>query len=62
MQKNQDICVICSDEKRNVIFYKCGHKITCMKCASRLKAQFNPLKCPFCRQNVVDIIRTYEDL
>jgi len=48
-------------EERNATFYKCGHKITCMKCASILKKKSNPMKCPFCREVVLDVIKTYND-
>ena len=61
MLKNEDLCVVCLEEKRNAIFYKCGHKITCMRCASSMKIRSNPLKCPLCRQIVVDVIKTYEN-
>jgi len=39
-------CLVCSDNKRDVIFQPCSHIVTCHLCASRVK------KCLLCKEKV----------
>ena len=52
-------CVICETEKKNSIFYKCGHKVVCSFCAKNLKDKYQA-KCPICRAAIIDIIQEYQ--
>lgn len=51
-------CKICILKEANAVFYKCGHSSVCFECASRIRSQTN--KCPFCKSDIEDIIRTYK--
>lgn len=58
---NQEICVICLNNRRNTAFNPCGHYLCCNECASELfnKYTFAKPGCPICRkecQNFVKII------
>ncbi|XP_061176119.1 E3 ubiquitin-protein ligase XIAP-like [Saccostrea echinata] len=50
--KDQFICKICMDERVGVVFTPCGHIVTCSKCSKSLR------KCPICRENIRDKVRT----
>lgn len=60
LDNDKAMCVICTKEQRNATFYRCGHKISCISCAKTLKSQSHPMKCPICREVVVDIIKSYD--
>lgn len=51
-----DICKICfeDDKKVECAFVKCGHMLTCLSCAGRLK------QCPVCRSDVEQILKLYK--
>lgn len=51
----EEKCVICLEEKVNIIFICCGHICTCsIECAKPLK------KCPICKIKIKDIIEKEE--
>lgn len=53
---NEDeLCIICFDEKRDACFVNCGHMKTCMTCAESLD------KCPVCRKEKLQVIKVYKD-
>ena len=54
-----EACVICYQNPKNTVFYKCGHKCVCSECADQFK-KFYEDKCPICRQKVLDVIRQYD--
>jgi len=43
-----DECMVCSDQKRNILFTPCGHVTVCSGCSSRVK------KCLLCKEFVDD--------
>ncbi len=43
-----DECMVCSDQKREVVALPCGHITTCSGCAERVK------KCLICREFIDD--------
>ena len=43
-----DECLVCSDQKRDVLFVPCGHVTVCHACSDRVK------KCLLCREFVDD--------
>ncbi|CAD8091863.1 unnamed protein product [Paramecium sonneborni] len=51
-----EMCAICLSEKRNIIFYRCGHKVCCKKCSEALKKR----NCPICRADIQDCIKEYD--
>ncbi|CAD8174868.1 unnamed protein product [Paramecium octaurelia] len=51
-----EMCVICLSEKRNIVFYKCGHKVCCRKCSQAFKYK----SCPMCRAEIQDLIQEYD--
>ncbi|KAK3098546.1 hypothetical protein FSP39_020516 [Pinctada imbricata] len=46
-------CKVCLDKQVRITFQPCGHLAACDACASRLT------KCPVCRANIRDRIKTY---
>lgn len=56
-KEDESLCVICLCEKRDVIFYKCGHLAACHDCAQQLKK--HQKGCPICRQPILDIVKVY---
>ena len=41
-----DLCTICFDRVRNVIFWPCLHFGLCEECSEKVE------RCPFCRENI----------
>lgn len=50
-QSEDDECVVCFDNLREVTFQPCEHNICCKDCAERILKKDNPL-CPFCRAKI----------
>lgn len=46
---DENICIVCYDEKRNCFFIPCGHCATCYSCAKRITEDENK-SCPICRR------------
>jgi hypothetical protein len=46
-------CKICLDEDINVVFLPCGHLVCCTVCAPALN------RCPICRANIREVVKTY---
>lgn len=46
------LCVVCQDAKKNVLFLPCAHVCVCEGCRVRL----NPYRCPMCKQNVENFV------
>ncbi|XP_009616362.1 E3 ubiquitin-protein ligase APD1 [Nicotiana tabacum] len=46
---DENICIVCFDEKRNCFFIPCGHCATCHACAKRITEEENK-NCPICRR------------
>lgn len=47
------MCIICYDSQRDVMFYPCGHVISCKRCARGITT------CYMCRKDVIDITAFY---
>lgn len=57
----QQLCAICMERRKNVVFYKCGHKVCCDICSDQLRRKSYFLaNCPMCREPIEDIIREYQ--
>lgn len=52
-------CIICCDNKKNVVFGPCGHFMSCNDCAQTINNQKG--KCPMCR-GTISVIIDYDDL
>lgn len=56
--KNTDIlCITCCSTNRNALFQPCGHLVSCIECAKKIKDGTN--KCCVCRTTITDIITTF---
>ena len=51
--KEAPICKICMDNEVDLVLLPCGHLISCVNCAHKLK------DCPVCRQFIKRIVRTF---
>ena len=51
-----DECLVCSDQRRNVLFAPCGHITVCSGCSPRVK------KCLLCKEYVDDNYTSLEVL
>ena len=47
-EKCLDECIVCSDQKRDILFLPCGHITVCHHCSARVK------KCFICKEYVDD--------
>lgn len=55
----EQLCAVCKDKKRDALFLPCKDLKMCEDCASQLRASFpegTPMKCPFCKAIVLDVI------
>ena len=53
--KSNGVCMICNNNRKESIFYPCGHRCVCYNCAVMYFSVFK--KCPKCRENAKCIIR-----
>ena len=51
--EEQKLCKICMDDVICMVFFPCGHLISCTNCASSLKI------CPICRKLIEGSLKTY---
>lgn len=52
-----NLCIICCERKKNVIFLPCRHQKCCEECSSELAARAHDrIECPCCKQTVMDTI------
>jgi hypothetical protein len=47
------LCKICLEQELGTVFLPCGHIMTCVKCAIMFT------DCPFCRQEIKGVVRTF---
>ena len=59
MVEDNQLCVICSTNKIDTVFYPCGHKSACYECSLIIKKNYK-MECPMCRQPIKDLIRVFE--
>lgn len=53
-------CIVCADQRANVLFLPCRHMKCCTDCSSKLAAEnVNNFACPYCKQLVLDTIVAY---
>jgi hypothetical protein len=48
---DQDLCIICMDNKKSIVFLPCTHMHTCQECSNQLD------NCPVCRGNILKKIK-----
>ncbi|GLJ14836.1 hypothetical protein SUGI_0241350 [Cryptomeria japonica] len=53
----ENVCVICFEDKKDSIFQPCGHFATCYGCGLRIKEASN--QCPICRNDIQDIKKIF---
>lgn len=55
------VCVICFDEKRDVVFKPCGHIVTCHSCAGQLRSSGRPFckRCPICKREIDEFFKIF---
>ena len=51
---NNNLCIICQSNDKESVFFPCGHRCTCYKCAVYYFEVYK--KCPKCEQNSTGII------
>lgn len=51
--KDEDLCVICMENRINCVILRCGHLAICTNCGKSLT------KCPICQQNISEIVQTF---
>lgn len=47
-------CIICFSEEKNIVFISCGHYVCCNNCA--IECTKNNNKCPVCRKTVTHLV------
>lgn len=53
----EDLCIICLDNKRNMLILPCRHFCLCFTCSTRFFYDHD--NCPICRQEIVDTVKVY---
>ena len=48
LEDRPDFCVVCTEQKRTVLYLPCKHCVTCSNCASFME------ECPVCRCPIAD--------
>lgn len=49
------LCIVCMADKKDTLFYKCGHVACCFECANSMKGR----DCPVCRVKIIDVCKVY---
>jgi hypothetical protein len=49
----EDQCILCYENRKNIIFSPCGHNIACSACYIRL---IKPRECPVCKQAISSLV------
>ena len=49
----EDQCIMCYENKKNITFSPCAHNVTCSACYIKL---IKPRECPVCKQAIVSLI------
>merc|ERR1711964_671333 len=57
-EEEEDLCVICDDNKRTHMCYPCGHKSLCASCVKSCRKDLK--ECPLCRKRIKDIVKVFE--
>ena len=57
-EEEDDSCIVCMDEPKEALFFRCGHIATCMDCAQMLKQRQD--FCPVCRQPILDVVKAFK--
>lgn len=56
----QKLCSVCASKKADVAFIDCGHMVTCIECATKLKNDIRPnRRCPMCRKEIKKLLKIY---
>ena len=48
----EDQCIMCYENKKNITFSPCGHNVTCSVCYPKL---IKPRECPVCKQGITSL-------
>jgi Zinc finger, C3HC4 type (RING finger) len=54
-------CIVCWENKKNIVFLQCGHMCACVMCARKIVADMKTGRglCPFCREPIEQAKRVY---
>ena len=55
-KQDESLCIVCLTNKRNALFYKCGHNVACIDCSNAIRRD----KCPVCFQIIKDVVKMYQ--
>ncbi|XP_054707822.1 E3 ubiquitin-protein ligase MYLIP-like [Uloborus diversus] len=54
---DRQLCIICHERERNVIFFPCRHLCLCKECTETLQRLFQD--CPICRMRILNVLPVY---
>ncbi len=55
---NQEQCILCCQNKKNIQFLPCNHIISCVECCKKMLNN----KCPLCKSDITSIIEKIDDI
>jgi len=55
---DDDSCSVCFEQKKDTVFYKCGHLACCNQCATLMRDK--KADCPICRAPILDVTKVYQ--
>ena len=58
LSSSAKLCVVCAEGDADAVFYRCGHRACCLRCAHYLRFEKQP--CPLCRAPIEDVIKVYD--
>jgi len=56
--EDENMCIVCFENKKDTVFYKCGHLACCNACAILMRDK--NAECPICRAQIIDVTKIYQ--
>ena len=54
-EKEENMCVVCLDRKRDALLMPCRHRVLCMMCAFQVQEECSG-ECPYCRSAIEEVM------
>jgi hypothetical protein len=59
LNHNPYLCVICWNDRKNIVLLPCRHLCVCVSCSQKLWNNTKKETCPICRQDVENLIEVF---
>ena len=58
-EREDKLCIVCQENKKNIVFQPCLHMICCEICTETLSLETYPPVCPVCRSFILSNLKVY---